>query len=198
MNFQMKKRQVKILIYDGVEVLDFAGPFEVFAVTGQLNHPAPFEVTLVAEEDRPYIAINGLKVLPNEVISNIDHADIVVIPGGAGSKFEMRNPAILSWISKMLDNAEIILTVCSGARFLAVLGALDNLTVATHHQVYDHIAELAPAALLDRDSRFVDNGKIITTGGISAGIDGSLHVVKRLLGEKTTLGTAQYMEYKLA
>lgn len=189
-------RQVKILIYDGVEVLDFAGPFEVFAVTGQLNDPAPFEVTLVAEELRPYVAVNGLKVLPNEVLSDVEYADIVVIPGGTGSKNEMRNPEILSWISNMLDNAEIMLTVCSGARFLAVLGALDNLSVVTHHQVYEHIAELAPAAILDKESRFVDNGQIITTGGISAGIDGAFHVVQRLLGEQTTLKTMQYMEYK--
>src|SRR5690606_23057432 len=98
-NSLMEKRQVKILIYDGVEVLDFAGPFEVFAVTGQLNDPTPFEVTLVAEEHRPYIAVNGMKVLPNEVLHDIEYADIVIIPGGAGSRAEMRNPVILSWLS---------------------------------------------------------------------------------------------------
>lgn len=191
----MNRRSVAILIYDGVEVLDFAGPFEVFAVTDELNDGKQFDVSLVAVKDIVYTAVNGMRVLPNRVTDDTPAPDVVVIPGGSGSKQVMRDEAVLDWIRRASATSEILMSVCSGARLLAALGMLDGLEVTTHHQVVADLRRLAPAAQVVTDRRFVDTGGIITTGGISAGIDGSFHVVARLLGEMTARRTAQYMEY---
>lgn len=191
----MNRRSVAILIYDGVEVLDFAGPFEVFAVTDELNDGKQFDVSLVAVKDIVYTAVNGMRVLPNRVTDDTPAPDVVVIPGGSGSKQVMRDEAVLDWIRRASATSEILMSVCSGARLLAALGMLDGLEVTTHHQVVADLRRLAPSAQVITDRRFVDTGGIITTGGISAGIDGSFHVVARLLGEMTARRTAQYMEY---
>jgi transcriptional regulator GlxA family with amidase domain len=191
----MRTRRVAILIYDQVEVLDFAGPFEVFAVAGELHDERYFEVTLVAAEDRPYTAVNGLKVLPNRTFATLDDPDVLVVPGGNGSRNAMQDDALLAWVRQASESAEVVLSVCSGARILARLGLLDGLDVTTHHKVFAHLAELAPAARLCPGRRYVDTGKIVTTGGISAGIDGSFHLVSRLAGEDAALRAARYMEY---
>lgn len=191
----MRKRNVAILIYDGVEVLDFAGPFEVFAVASEMHDHALFNVEMVAAENRPYIAVNGLKVLPNRLMESPAAVDVLVVPGGAGSRTAMNDPVLLDWIRRTAPAAEVVLSICSGARFLAALNMLDGLEVATHHQVYPHLAELAPAARLRPGVRYVDAGHVVTTGGISAGIDGSFHLVARLAGGEAAKETAAYMEY---
>lgn len=191
----MKRRSVSILVYDGVEVLDFAGPFEVFAVTDELTDGKHFEVSLAAVKDQEYTAVNGMRVLPNRVTDDIPAPDVVVIPGGRGSKQVMHDKAVLDWIRRASNTSEILMSVCTGARVLAALGMLDGLEVTTHHQAITHLRALAPTAQVISDHRFVDTGGIITTGGISAGIDGSLHIVARLLGEVTARRTAKYMEY---
>ncbi len=189
------KRSVAILVFDGAEVLDFSGPFEVFAVTSELNDHALFEVSLVAETFDPVSSINGMLVKANKVYGEIPHPDVLVIAGGSGSRRAMRDPALLEWTSLAVQSAEIVLSICSGARILGALGLLANKPATTHHQVFDHLQEIEPTAQLDREARFVDTGKIITTGGISAGIDGAFHVVARLLGKQIAQKSANYMEY---
>lgn len=191
------KRQVAILVYDGAEVLDFAGPFEVFAVTSELNNDAFFEVSLVSERAAPVRSVNGMLVTPNKVFSELRAPEILVISGGSGSRAAMNDRAILDWTRAAAGSAEIVLSICSGARILGALGMLAGRRVTTHHQVFEHLAQIEPTVILDRSSRFVDTGKIITTGGISAGIDGSFHVVSRLLGAEIARKSAAYMEYAL-
>ncbi|HEX2138463.1 MAG TPA: DJ-1/PfpI family protein [Woeseiaceae bacterium] len=191
----MKKRSVAIVIYEGVEVLDFAGPFEVFSVTDELNDYRHFDVSLIAASDTPYATVNNMRVLPNRVFEDAESPSILVVPGGAGSKAAMKDKPLLDWVGTSAAAAEIVLSVCSGARVLAQLGLLDNLEVTTHHQVATHLQSLAPAAKVAIDRRFIDTGKVVTTGGITAGIDGAFHIVARLLGEMTAKRTAQYMEY---
>ena len=191
----MSKRNLAILIYDDAEVLDFAGPFEVFSVTAELNNYRHFNVYIVAESQEPVRAINGMRVVPDFSINTAPPADILVIAGGSGSRQAMLRKPLLDWLTTAVDQTEITMSVCSGARLLAVIGELNGLEVTTHHQVFDHLAELAPEATLCPGRRFVDTGKIITTGGISAGIDASFHVVSRLLGDNLALKTAEYMEY---
>lgn len=190
----MRRREVAILVFDGVEVLDFAGPFEVFAVTDELNGEQYFDVSLVAPIDTEYAAVNGMRVLPNRVTADLPAPDVLVIPGGDGSRQAMRDAAVLEWIREAHADAEVVMSVCSGARLLAVLGMLDGLDVTTHHEVAAELEKLAPAARVSLGRRFIDNGRIVTTGGISAGIDGSFHVVSRLLGEAVARRTAGYME----
>ena len=194
----MTKRTVAILIYDDVEVLDLAGPFEVFAVASELNDWAPFDVYTVAEREGPVRAVNGLRVIADYALDDAPKPDVLVVPGGAGSRRAMDEEAIVTWVRQSADQAEVVLCVCSGARILARAGLLDGLPVATHHLVEDHLRELAPAADVRTGERVIDTGRIVTTGGISAGIDGSFHVVARLLGDAAARATAEYMEYAWA
>lgn len=114
----MKKRSVAILVYDSVEVLDFAAPFEVFAVTDELNDGRYFDVALVAADDVEYRAVNGMRVLPNQVLGQIAAPDVVVAPGGNGSKTAMHDPRLLQWLRTASASAEIVMSACSGARLL--------------------------------------------------------------------------------
>jgi transcriptional regulator GlxA family with amidase domain len=188
-------RNVAILIFDEVEVLDFAGPFEVFSVTGRTRDVKPFNVYTVAEHKGEVLARNSLSVNPRCTIHDCPPADVVVIPGGWGTRSAMNNPAIINWIRHVAGEAELVLSVCTGALLLAKAGLLDGHEATTHHMQLELLAQTAPAATVLRARRYVDSGKIITAGGISAGIDMSLHVVARLLGTDAARETARYMEY---
>ena len=191
----MIKRNLAILIFDNVEVLDFAAPFEVFAVTSELNNSQPFYVFLVAETQRTFKAVNGLQVVPNYEISNCPNPDILVVPGGVGTRTQMNDQKLINWIQKVSEQAELVMSICTGARLLAKAGLLDGLEITTHHEAYDELRQLVPTATVNERKRYIDQDKILTTGGISAGIDGSLYVVDKLLGQEIARKTAIYMEY---
>lgn len=190
-----RKREVAILIFDDVEVLDFCGPFEVFSVTGVLESPPPFSVYTVAETLRPVTARNGLSVNPRHNLENGPAPDILLIPGGLGTRREMHNRTLTDWIARRAEKAELVLSVCTGALLLAQAGLLDGLEATTHHGALDLLRETAPRTRISPEKRFVDNGRVIVSAGISAGIDMSLYVVARLLGEAEAWKTARYMEY---
>ncbi|NZA27427.1 DJ-1/PfpI family protein [Luteimonas sp. SJ-92] len=190
------KRNVAILVFEDAEVLDFAGPFEVFAVTSQLNEGRYFDVGLVAADRSPVRAMNGMTVVPNWTWQRMPAPDVLVVVGGLGSRRAMTDAPLLAWVAQAAASAEVVLSVCGGARIVGALGLLDDRDATTHHQVFDELQAIAPAARLRRDARVVDAGRIVTTGGISAGIDGAFHVVSRLLGEPVAQRTAAYMEYR--
>ena len=189
------KKHVAILIFDDVEVLDFAGPFEVFAVTDELRGHAEFHTFTVSDLKATVRAKNGLKVVPDFTIETCPQAAVLVIPGGSGSRALLNRPLLLEWVRKQARGAEIVMSVCTGVRVLAKAGLLDGLRVTTHHENFDEVQTLAPAATIARGERLTDNGKICTSAGIAAGIDLSLHVVARLLGAEAAVTTACYMEY---
>lgn len=192
----MTKRNVAILIFNDVEVLDFCGPFEVFAVTGQRNGGAGnFNVYTVAEKAEPVIARNGLSVNPTYTIADCPKPDIVVVPGGYGTRREMNNPVLLTWLQGHYADLELLLSVCTGSLVLGKAGLLDGLAATTHWAAIDELRVAAPSTTVRADQRYVDNDKIVTSAGISAGIDMSLHIVERLLGAETAAETARYMEY---
>ena len=191
----MKKRNVAILLFDEVEVLDFAGPFEVFAVTSELNDYEPLKVYTVAEKKQPIRARNGLSVNPDYGFDDCPAPDILIVPGGEGTRAVMKNQAALDWIKTVATGSEMTLSVCTGALVLGEAGLLDGLAATTHHETFDLLRKIAPKTTVRETDRFVDNGKVITSGGISAGIDMSLHVIWRLLGEEQAQRTAEYMEY---
>jgi transcriptional regulator GlxA family with amidase domain len=190
------KKNVAILIFDDVEVLDFTGPFEVFALTDALRQHEPFHTFLVAESPGSVRARNGLKVVPDFTLENCPPPHVLVVPGGQGTRPLLNKPALLEWIRSKARTAEIVMSVCTGALVLAKAGLLDGLRITTHHLALDLLRELAPAATFDPSQRFHDNGKIITAAGISAGLDSSLHVVARLLGPAAAEATARQMEYE--
>lgn len=189
------KKTVAIVLFPEVEVLDFAGPFEVFAVTDELRGYDTFHVITVAETSAPIRARNGLRVLPDHTIATCPKPDLLIIPGGFGTRALLKNEPVLAWLRTQAASAELVMSVCTGAFLLAKLGLLDGLRATTHHECLDDLRALAPAAILDATVRFHDNGKFLTAAGISAGIDCSLHVVARLLGPATAADTARYMEY---
>jgi len=191
-----QKRTVCIVIFDDVEVLDFCGPFEVFSVTGGRHGLRPFEVCTVAEKVRPVRARGGLSVNPTFTFESCCSPDILLIPGGMGTRREMNNPRMLQWVRSQSEDAELILSVCSGALVLAKAGLLNGLRATTHHAALDELRAIHPNISVDGHKRFIDNGRVIVSAGISAGIDMSLEVVARLLGREQAVETARYMEYR--
>lgn len=183
-----------ILIFDDVEVLDFAGPFEVFSVTNELNDYALLNVYTVAMDTTPVTARNGLSINPHYSIDTAPPPQILIIPGGQGTRPLLQNAATLAWIERSAETADRVLSVCTGALLLATIGLLDGLKVTTHAGAFDLLAELAPLAAIDRSARFVDNGRIVTSAGISAGIDMCLHLVARLTGLPLAERTARQMD----
>ena len=183
-----RKRNVAIFIHNGVEVLDFAGPSEVFASTEGFN---VYTVSLTKE---PIISQGFIKVIPTYSLADCPKPDILVLPGGQTGPF-IENKELINWIKSCSEQAEVMLSVCTGAGLLAKAGLLDGKQATTFHSYIEPLQRATPKARILRNTRFVDNGQVITTAGVSAGIDGALHVVAKLKGLSVATQTARYMEY---
>ena len=192
----MSQRNVAILLFEDVEVLDFAGPFEVFNVTAELNDPAPFNVFTVAETVAPIKTRGKLSINPNYSIYGAPPIDLLVVPGGAGTRPMLKKPHLLDWVRQQHDEVERLLSVCTGALVLGQAGLLDGLPATSHHDSFDELRAAAPTCQIVTDQRYVDNGKIVTAGGISAGIDASLYLVRQMLGDAVLRKTLSVMEYR--
>jgi len=192
-----RTRILAILVFDDVEVMDFCGPFEVFSVAGRFTGPPAFNVLTVAENAGPVVTRGGLSVNPRSRLADCPRPDLLLVPGGQGTRREMHNPTLLDWIRARSQEAELVLSVCTGALLLAKAGLLDGLEATTHHGAIDLLRQVAPKTTVHSDLRFVDNGRVICSAGIAAGIDMSLHVVGRLLGREVADKTARQMEYPL-
>ena len=192
----MSERNIAVVLFDEVEVLDFAGPFEVFSVAGSLGPDNPFSVYTVAEEQRVIRARGGLQVVPHYTLANCPPPDIVVVPGGYGTRRQMKNPVLLTWLQEQAGRVELLTSVCTGSLVLGSAGLLDGLPATTHHEELDLLASISPAITVIRDTRYVDNGAIITSAGVQAGMDMALHVVARLLGDAFARATAENIEYR--
>ena len=188
-------RNVAILIFNEVEVLDFCGPFEVFSITGRWDNSNPFNVYTVAEKSGPIMTRNNLSVNPSYTILDCPQPHILLVPGGYGTRREMYNTALIDWIKDSSQEADLVLSVCTGALLLAKAGLLEGLAATTHHGAIELLKKIAPNTTIHEGKRIVDNGRIILSGGISAGIDMSLYVISKLLGKEEALKTAHYMEY---
>lgn len=199
-----KQWSVGIFLFHDVEVLDFAGPFEVFSVTEYPDQPVdtpesnPFIVKLVSETGELVQACNGLKVQPDYSFDNAPHFDILVIPGGIGAREkEIYNEKVIQWISQRAGNVQLMTSVCTGALLLAKAGLLNGKMATTHWASYDRLENEFPAVSVKRNVKFVDEGNIVTSGGISAGIHMAFHIVKQLLGSEIARTTAKTMEYDI-
>lgn len=186
------RRNVAVFVHEGVELLDFAGPGEVFAAAGSRQ---AFKVYTVAATKAPIKAQEFLTITPEFSLDDCPKPDIIVLPGGL-TRVPLRDPKVIEWVQKASVDAEVTMSVCTGAFLLAKAGLLDGKEATTHWGSIEQLKTAAPGIKVRADKRVVDNGKVVTTAGVSAGIDGSLHVVKRLLGEQAAKDTARYMEYK--
>ncbi len=196
----MQRKQVGIVIYDDVEVLDFCGPFEVFSVT-RLNEEkrreeaSPFNVVLVAEARSTVVATGGLKVLPDHDLDSCPQLDILLVPGGRGFRSQMNNSRLLKWISDRARAVETLTSVCTGALLLGKAGLLDGKRATTHWAHLDSMQELFPKVTVEKKLHFVEDGTVFSSAGISAGIDMSLRVVARYYGAPIARATSRHMEY---
>jgi transcriptional regulator GlxA family with amidase domain len=190
-------RNVAILVFEEIEVLDFAGPYEVFNVASELVTPRPFYVYNVGLTDQPISGRGRFTVVPMYHIGNCPQPDILIIPGGFGTRPLIKNDHLIQWIADQAQRVELLLSVCTGALLLAKAGLLANCPATTHHGAFDRLAALSPTTSVQRETRFVQStDRIITSGGISAGIDMSLAVVKRLIGEDAHAKVIEEMEYQ--
>lgn len=195
---RLRQLHVAILVFPEVEVLDFAGPFEVFSVAARI-HPAapgrpPFRVSIVGERHAPVRARHGLQVIPHCSYEDAGAVDLLIVPGGVVTGV-LQDAAALRWVTQAAGGAALVASVCTGAFVLARLGMLDGLAVTTHWEDAALLQERHPGLRVVRDTPYVDNGRIVTSAGISAGIDMSLHLVGRVLGEAGAQATARQMEY---
>jgi transcriptional regulator GlxA family with amidase domain len=188
-------RNVAILLFPDVEVLDFCGPYEVFSVAARQTDPPAFSVYTVAERNGRLAARNGLSLNPDYHLTSCPPPDVLVIPGGLGTRKEMHNTTLTDWIKRCSARAELVLSVCTGALLLAKAGLLDGLEATTHHSALALLHDAAPRTIIRNHLRFVDNGRVVLSAGIATGIDMSLHVVGRLLGAGPAQQVARHMEY---
>ena len=180
-------RKAAILLFDGVQIIDYTGPFEVLGYG--------FDVITVAPDTGMITTNMGMKVLPGYSIRNCPKVDVLVLPGGYAAFTALDNRELINWFRQQYDQTEILLSVCNGAFFLQRAGLLEGLEATTTAGFIDTLQQAVPSARIVRNKRFVDNGKIITTAGLSSGIEGALHVAARLLGKGWEPVFARWLEY---
>jgi transcriptional regulator GlxA family with amidase domain len=197
----MQRLRTGILIFPNVEVLDFCGPFEVFSVTrlseeNRRETLSPFEVFLVAQTLAPVTATGGLAVLPHHDFATCPELDLLVVPGGWGTRQEVDNAELIAWLQRQAARARLVTSVCTGSFLLGRAGLLDSKRATTHWWSFQRMRDAFPGVVVVEDEHVVTDGAVVTSAGISAGIDMALGAVARLLGEPVARATAKYMEYR--
>lgn len=192
-----KHWSIGILLFNEVEVLDFAGPLEVFSIaTDTKCNRKLFTVNTVAQTKDLIKTRNGLKIQPDHDFYNSPHFDILIVPGGYGAEeIEIHNKTLVTWIRDRVTDCYVIASVCTGAFLLAASGLLDGKQATTHWMDIDRLEREYSKIKVQRDVKFVDENAIITSGGISAGINMSFYLIKKLAGEEIATATAKRMEY---
>jgi len=189
-------RTVVIVMYEDVEAQDFGVPFEVLTTASDLAGYSAFKVLLAAETLDLVAVHNGLRVMPDCTFASCPPADILVVPGGAGIFKAMQRPAMVAFVQKAAARAEVTAGVCIGSMLLAKAGLLDGLTVTTHELGIDYLTQMAPRTKVVRDRRWTDSGKVMTSAGMVPGLEMTLHLVARLLGDEKARATAGYLGYQ--
>jgi putative intracellular protease/amidase len=181
------KPRVAILLFDGVEIIDFAGPYEVFGQAG-------FDVRTVSRDGKAVTTSMKLKVEVDDAFDAVRDADVVVVPGG-DVEATARDADTRAWLRRMAAPAKQVMSVCTGSDILAGTGLLDGQSATTFHQHFDHMAKAYPAVQVVRDQRWVQAGKFVTSAGLASGMDAALHVVANLRGLKAARSVAMHLEY---
>jgi transcriptional regulator GlxA family with amidase domain len=189
---------VAILVFDDVDVLDFAGPYEVFTTANRVyqreHGQSLFEVQTVALSMQSVRARAGLQVLPDTDYAACPTAQVLIVPGGVVTAV-MQCQATLAWIAKLSAKTQITASVCTGSFLLAASGIITTERVTTHWEDVADLRAAFPLLAVCDDQRWVDNGHTVTSAGISAGLDMSLHLVAQLAGAALAVSTARQMDY---
>jgi transcriptional regulator GlxA family with amidase domain len=199
----MDKWNVGVFVFDGVEVLDFAGPFEVFSRTRLVggtdsrrsDDSAPFEVFTVAPSREPVVATGGLEVRAKHAFADAPRIDLLVVPGGFGTRPLLEDEKVLDWIRRTAASCKRLTSVCTGSLLLAKAGLLDGKRATTHWGALDLLEKVGPKVAVDRERRVVDDG-VITSAGVASGIDMAFYVVEQMFGKAVADETAHYIEYR--
>lgn len=194
------QKQVGILIFENIEVLDFCGPFEVLSVVRldekkRMETLSPFDVKLIAPTKEVVVTKGGMKVIPDFDIHDCPPLDILIVPGGMGTRTLMYNEEILNFVRAKAKEVELLTSVCTGSLILANAQLLDGLEATTHWKSLNRMKEEFPHVMVCTDKHFVEDGNVISSAGISAGIDMALYILKRYFGKEVARSTAQHMEY---
>jgi transcriptional regulator GlxA family with amidase domain len=196
----LERKCVGIVLFDDIEVLDFCGPFEVFAAV-RLNEekrreePSPFKVWLVAEHPGAVTTAGNMQVMPHHTFEDCPPLHILVVPGGWGTRKELNNPTMLEWLRARAAQVETLTSVCTGAMLLGSAGLLNGRRATTHWRSLNWMRDAFPEVTVEFERHVVEDGRVVTSAGISAGIDMALKVVARCYGENIARATARHMEY---
>jgi transcriptional regulator GlxA family with amidase domain len=191
---------VGIFVFENVEVLDFAGPYEVFTTASRVHQrdhpsmPGPFSVCTIGRTSAAVRARAGLLVQPDFSFADHPALDVLVVPGGVVTE-ELAEPSVSPWINAVAARAKLTASVCTGAFLLAKAGLLDGKAATTHWEDVDDLKSMFPHLSVRTGLRWVDEGEVVTSAGISAGIDMSLHLVERIAGRDLATRTARQMEF---
>lgn len=198
--------KVGVFLFDGVETTDFTGPYDVFSAVDfvpskerrtlhQTQHTL-YDIFTVSEAKKDLrVMAGGLVIKAEYDFNNCPPIDILVVPGGQGTEKLLANPNVISWLQNQSKSAAIILSVCSGAVLLAKAGLLSELSATTHHLVFDDLLDIDSTIILKKDERFVDNGRIITAAGVTAGYDAAMHIVYKTAGRDAFFKAGEILEY---
>jgi transcriptional regulator GlxA family with amidase domain len=201
MAWAQKSRVVGILVFPQFEPLDVFGPVEAFVIAewpgSRPEDPRPFRVVTVAQAKAPLSMRGGVQVVPDYDLTDCPPLDVLLVPGGPGTRTEYRNQEVLDFIADRARSVEVLASVCTGAALLARAGVLSGLEATTNRRAFDWVASVSPRDVRwDRTRRWVDAGHVVTSAGVSAGTDMALQLVARLLGDGVARLTAERMEYR--
>jgi transcriptional regulator GlxA family with amidase domain len=185
-----KPRTLGIVLYKNFELLDVCGPAEMFGNVGR-----SLRVVMVAEEAGPVRSTQGVKLVADYAFRDCPSLDLIMVPGGSGTLNQLHNGALLDWLKERASRAELVTSVCSGAAILAKAGLLDGKQATTNKQYYSVCTNPAPKVKWVKEARWVDDGAVVTSSGVSAGMDMALHVISRLYGNETAQKIANGTEY---
>ena len=186
--------RIGVVVFDGVEELDLAGPYEVLSVWARWFRP-DVEVVTVSMDDRSVRAVHGLMITSDQVASEAPALDVVVYPGGQGTRGQLEDGAVLDWVRERAASASLMTSVCTGSLVYAAAGLLDGRPATTHWASLDRLAQLGSGIEVRPDDRFVDDGDIVTAAGVSAGIDMALHLVSRLGSVDQASEVRRFIQY---
>jgi transcriptional regulator GlxA family with amidase domain len=186
---------IGIALFDGAEELDWAGPWEVLAAWAQQWPDDGVRVFTLARESGTVKCAKGLRVVPDETWETAPPLDVLVYPGGRGTRRELQDEAVLDWIRSAAEDGTVVASVCTGSLVLAAAGLLDGKPATTHWQSLELLPTLGRDIEVRPEDRFVDNGNVITAAGVSAGIDMALHLVARLHSPERAREVRRYIQY---
>jgi transcriptional regulator GlxA family with amidase domain len=187
--------RIAIALFEGAEELDWAGPWEVLAAWSQQWPDDGVEVFTVAREDGPVTCAKGLRVLADHTWETAPEFDVLVYPGGMGTRRELGDDGVLEWLRALSRRGTLMTSVCTGSLVYAAAGLLNGRPATTYWGQLDFLGELDPSIEVRRDDRFVDSGEVVTAAGVSAGIDMALHLVARLNSEDRAREVRRYIQY---